>query len=107
MCKKEKIVVRAERRLTPASLDRPSACRWSQSVRPLFEVVYSAGGWDANGHAGVNVIGNFVPTPMIVLGGLGTEVFLRGSVYWAMAIVLVILTKSRLGVDSNNTQLGN
>jgi len=58
-------------------------------------------------HAGTNVIANFIPTPMAVLGGLGTEIFLRGLVYWAMAIVLVILTKGRLGADSNNTQLGD
>ena len=27
-------------------------------------------------HAGTNAIGNFVPTPMVVLGGFGTEIFL-------------------------------
>jgi membrane protease YdiL (CAAX protease family) len=58
-------------------------------------------------HAGTNMIGNFIPIPMVVLGGLGTEVFLRGLVYWVMAIVIVILTKGRLGADSNNTQLGD
>jgi membrane protease YdiL (CAAX protease family) len=58
-------------------------------------------------HAGTNAIGNYVPTPMVVLGGFGTEMFLRGSVYWVMAIVIVILTKGRLGADSNNTQLGD
>jgi membrane protease YdiL (CAAX protease family) len=57
-------------------------------------------------HAGVNVIDNFVPTPDVVLSGLGSFTVLRGIVYWAMAIVLVILTKGRLGADSNNTQLG-
>jgi membrane protease YdiL (CAAX protease family) len=58
-------------------------------------------------HAGTNVIGNFIPIPGVVLGGFGTEMFLRGSVYWVMAIVIVILTKGRLGADSNNTQLGD
>ena len=58
-------------------------------------------------HAGVNAIGNFVPTPDVVLGGVGSFTFLRGLVYWAMAIVLVIMTKGRLGADSNNTQLGD
>jgi len=56
-------------------------------------------------HAGVNVIGNFIPTPLVVLGGLGTEIFLRGLVYWAMAIVLVILTKGRLGCEKTDTRL--
>ncbi len=58
-------------------------------------------------HAGTNAIGNYIPIPMAVLGGFGTEMFLRGSVYWVMAIVIVILTKGRLGADSSNTQLGN
>jgi membrane protease YdiL (CAAX protease family) len=58
-------------------------------------------------HAGVNAIGNFVPTPDVVLSGLRSFTDLRGLVYWAMAIVLVILTKGRLGADSNDTQLGD
>jgi membrane protease YdiL (CAAX protease family) len=58
-------------------------------------------------HAGTNAIGNYVPTPMVVLSGFGTEMFLRGSVYWMMAIVIIILTKGRLGADSKNTQLGD
>ena len=58
-------------------------------------------------HAGTNAIGNFVPTPLVVHGGFGTEMVLRGSVYWVMAIVIVILTKGRLGADSNNIELGD
>lgn len=56
-------------------------------------------------HASTNVIANFVPTPMEVLGGLGTYMVLRGLVYWAMAIVLAILTKGRLGCESTDTSL--
>jgi membrane protease YdiL (CAAX protease family) len=55
-------------------------------------------------HAGVNVISNYLPTPTVVLGGLGTWTVLRGMVYWVMAIVIVILTKGRLGANSNKTQ---
>ena len=55
-------------------------------------------------HAGTNVIGSFIPTPMDVLGGLGTFVFLRGLVYWGIAIVLLIVTKGRLGYDSTDTK---
>jgi membrane protease YdiL (CAAX protease family) len=58
-------------------------------------------------HAGTNVIGNFIPIPGVVLGGFGTEMFLRGSVYWVMAIVIVILTRGRVGADSNSTRLGD
>jgi membrane protease YdiL (CAAX protease family) len=58
-------------------------------------------------HASTNVIENFVPTPMVVLGGLGTWTVLRGTVYWVMAIVIVIFTRGRLGPDSNNTPLVN
>jgi hypothetical protein len=58
-------------------------------------------------HAGVNAIANYVPTPDVVLSGLGSYTVLRGLVYWVMAIVLVILTKGRLGADSSNTQLGD
>jgi membrane protease YdiL (CAAX protease family) len=54
-------------------------------------------------HAGTNVIGNFLPTPMDILGGLGTYMFLRGLVYWGIASVLIIVTKGRLGCDSTDT----
>ena len=50
-------------------------------------------------HAGTNVISSFIPTPMDVLGGLGTYMFLRGCVYWGITIVLLIVTKGRLGHD--------
>ena len=53
-------------------------------------------------HAGTNVIGSFLPTPMDVLGGLGTYMFLRGFVYWGIAIALIIVTKGRLGWDSTD-----
>jgi len=48
-------------------------------------------------HAGTNVIGSFLPTPTDVLGGLGTYMFLRGIVYWIIAVALLIATKARLG----------
>ena len=56
-------------------------------------------------HASTNVIDNFVPTPAVVLGGLGTWTVLRGLVYWAMAIVIVILTRGSLGYESTDTNL--
>ena len=52
-------------------------------------------------HAGVNVIGSFLPTPMDVLGSLGNYMFLRGSVYWVISIILLIQTKGRLGYDTS------
>ena len=57
-------------------------------------------------HASTNVVENFVPTPDVVLSGLGTSTVLRGLVYWMMAIVIVIFTRGKLGADSNNTQFG-
>lgn len=53
--------------------------------------------------AGVNVVGSVLPTPTDVLGGPGTQMFLRGLVYWAMAIVLIVATRGRLGCDSKET----
>ncbi len=58
-------------------------------------------------HAGTNVIMAFIPAPADVLGGLGTFMVLRGTVYWAIALVLLIATKGTLGWrssfdDSNN-----
>jgi len=58
-------------------------------------------------HAGTNAIGNYFPIPMVVLGGFGTEMFLRSVIYWTMAIILIILTKGRLGVQSSNSQFGD
>ncbi len=54
-------------------------------------------------HARTNVIGNLVPTPMVVLGGFGTYMVLRGLVYWATAIVIAILSKGRLGFQLTDT----
>jgi len=51
-------------------------------------------------HAGTNAIGNYIPTSMVAIAGYGTDMLLRGSVYWVLAIVLVILTRGRLGADS-------
>lgn len=48
-------------------------------------------------HSGTNVISNFIPTPGDVLQGLGTWFFLRGIVFWGMAIVILITTKGSLG----------
>jgi membrane protease YdiL (CAAX protease family) len=48
-------------------------------------------------HAGTNVIAEFFPTPVDVLDGTGTYMLLRGIVYWAIAIVLLIATRGRLG----------
>lgn len=56
-------------------------------------------------HASTNVIDNFVPTPAVVLGGLGTWTVLRALVYWAMAIVIIILTRGSLGYESTDTNL--
>ena len=56
-------------------------------------------------HAGTNVISSFVPTPMDVLGGLGTYMLLRGLVYWGMAITLVVVTKGRLGWNSADSDV--
>jgi hypothetical protein len=53
-------------------------------------------------HAGTNVIGSFIPTPMDVLNGLGTYMFLRGAVYWGMTIVILIITKGKLGYNVAN-----
>ena len=53
-------------------------------------------------HAGTNVGGDFFPTPMTVLGDLGTHMVLRSSVYWGMAIVLIVVTKGKLGCHSTD-----
>lgn len=50
-------------------------------------------------HAGTNVIASFIPTPMVMLGGLGTQMVLRGLVYWGITIVLLIVTKGSLGFE--------
>jgi hypothetical protein len=42
---------------------------------------------------------------MDVLGGVGTFVFLRAVVYWGIAIVLLIVTKGRLGYDPTDANL--
>ena len=70
-------------------------CRSRKSVLPVMLL-----------HAGTNVIGSFFPTPMDVLSGLGTYMVLRSIVYWAIAIVLVIVTKGKLGHDSTGDNNG-
>jgi membrane protease YdiL (CAAX protease family) len=51
-------------------------------------------------HAATNVIGDFIPTPDTVLGGMGDYMLLRGTVYWAIAVSLLIITRGRLGLKS-------
>lgn len=51
-------------------------------------------------HAGTNVIGSFLPTPGEVLGGVENFMLLRGAVYWVITLVLLMMTKGRLGYDS-------
>ena len=55
-------------------------------------------------HAGTNVVGSFFPAPADVLGGFGTFMFLRGVVYWAIATVLIIVTKGTLGYEAPGRQ---
>lgn len=56
-------------------------------------------------HAGVNVVSVFLPTPNDVLDGIGTYMFLRGTIYWVLAIGIVIFTKGKLGYPKN--QIGS
>jgi hypothetical protein len=53
-------------------------------------------------HAGVNAIGNYITIPEVALDILGSSSPLRGLVYWFIALVVVILTKGRLGADPIN-----
>jgi len=55
-------------------------------------------------HASTNIIENFVPMPMVLVDGIGTSTVLRGMVYWAMAVVILIFTKCRLGVDAGDNR---
>ena len=43
-------------------------------------------------HAGTNVIGSYIPTPMNVLGIPGDFMIMRGIVYWIMVVVLFAAT---------------
>jgi membrane protease YdiL (CAAX protease family) len=52
-------------------------------------------------HASTNVMSSFIPTPDLVLGGFGTWMVLRGLVYWAIAIVIIVATKGRLGWEGS------
>jgi hypothetical protein len=51
-------------------------------------------------HASTNVISSFIPTAQDVLGGFDDYMVLRGAVYWIMAIVILVLTKGRLGYNA-------
>ena len=55
-------------------------------------------------HAGTNVIGNFIPTPMVLLGGFGDSTVLRAIVYWLIALTLILATRGRLGLEIESTQ---
>ena len=48
-------------------------------------------------HASTNVLSEFIPTPQVLLGGIGNYMVMRGLVYWILAIVILIFTKGRLG----------
>jgi hypothetical protein len=48
------------------------------------------------------VLAAFILGDVYLLGGLGTYLYLRGILYWGIAIVLIIVTKGRLGSDSTD-----
>lgn len=48
-------------------------------------------------HAGTNVIGDFIPMPMDVIDGVDTWMMLRGIVYWCNAIIILLITRGKLG----------
>jgi membrane protease YdiL (CAAX protease family) len=48
-------------------------------------------------HAGTNVLMEFFPLPMTLLGGWGDFMILRGLVVWLIAIAITIATRGRLG----------
>jgi membrane protease YdiL (CAAX protease family) len=48
-------------------------------------------------HASTNVLSSFIPTPDVVLNGLGTYMFLRGLAYWILTAAILIFTRGRLG----------
>jgi membrane protease YdiL (CAAX protease family) len=50
-------------------------------------------------HAATNVVGEFIPMPMELLGGTAIFMVLRGTVYWAIAVTLIVITKGRLGCE--------
>jgi membrane protease YdiL (CAAX protease family) len=50
-------------------------------------------------HGGTSVIGSYFPLETDVVPGAPDFFVLRGSVYWAIAILLLIATKGRLGYE--------
>jgi hypothetical protein len=53
-------------------------------------------------HAGTNVLGSFLPTTDLIIGGLDSFMILRGVVYWGMAVTILFTTRGRLGVGTIN-----
>jgi membrane protease YdiL (CAAX protease family) len=50
-------------------------------------------------HGGTNVIGSYFPLVTDVVSGAPDFFVLRGSVYWAIAITLLLVTRGRLGLE--------
>lgn len=48
-------------------------------------------------HGGTNVIASYFPLETDIVSGVSDLLVLRGSVYWAIGIVLLITTRGRLG----------
>lgn len=57
-------------------------------------------------HASTNVLSEFIPTPQVVLGGIGNYMVMRGLVYWILAVVILFITKGSLDY-SKTTLEGN
>jgi membrane protease YdiL (CAAX protease family) len=51
-------------------------------------------------HGGTNVIGSYFQMETDVVAGAPDFFVLRGAVYWAIAIVLLLATKGRLGLEA-------
>ncbi len=50
-------------------------------------------------HGGTNVVGSYFPLTTDVVPGAPDFFVLRGSVYWAIAIALLIVTRGGLGLE--------
>jgi membrane protease YdiL (CAAX protease family) len=50
-------------------------------------------------HGGTNVVGSYFPLMTDVVPGAPDFFVLRGSVYWAIAIALLVATRGRLGLE--------
>ncbi len=54
-------------------------------------------------HAGTNIISSFTPTSGLIFEIEDSFSLVRGVIYWVLALIIILFTKGKLGINSKQS----